>query len=41
MCCLLDELNDDQIIETERYEAFLSDADELSRMLYSMIMNLS
>ena len=38
---VLDEMNDDNLLETSKYEALLSDADELSRMLYSMIVNLS
>jgi four helix bundle protein len=38
---VLDELHEENLIESIRYESFLNDADELSRMLYSMIMHLS
>jgi len=36
-----DEMHDDKIISSENYHLFLSDADELSRMLFMMIKNLS
>ena len=38
---ILDVLNDDNSIDKERYNISLKLADELSRMLYAMIKNLS
>lgn len=37
---IFDSLNDDQLITAAQFDAYLTKADELSRMLYTMIKNL-
>lgn len=38
---ILDILHDTETLETEKFESLLNSADELSRILYAMIKNLS